>query len=67
MSSVAKYSPADVADAEGVATHLVKSGYFADARDVSKAVTKILFGRSIGLDPLSSMASRSCPPGRWLA
>jgi hypothetical protein len=64
MSSVAKYSPADVADAEGVATHLVKSGYFADARDVSKAVTKILFGRSIGLDPLSSMTGINLVQGK---
>lgn len=45
-----------LSQAEKIAIHFQKSGYFADARDVSKAVTKILFGASLGLDPMASMS-----------
>lgn len=55
---------ADVDKAMKVAEHMAKSGYFADARDVSKAVTKILFGQSIGLDPFSCMSGIIIVQGR---
>lgn len=37
------------------ATHMVKSGYFADAKDVSQAVVKILAGQEMGFGPFASM------------
>lgn len=38
-----------------LADHLVKSGFFKECRDVSKAITKIMLGRSMGIDPTNSM------------
>lgn len=50
-------SPAtELRQAEELATHFIKSGFFSDTRDLSKAVTKILMGRQLGLDPLASMS-----------
>jgi len=37
------------------ATHMVKSGYFVDAKDVSQAVVKILAGQEMGFGPFASM------------
>jgi hypothetical protein len=34
---------------------LARSGYFKDARDASQAVVKVLFGREIGIGPVSAM------------
>lgn len=33
------------------------SGYFQDAQDAAKAVTKIIYGRELGLSPIVSMSS----------
>lgn len=40
---------------EGMAQHFIKSGYFKDASDPSKAVVKIMAGREVGLPPVASM------------
>lgn len=45
----------DVKAVEGVAQQFIKSGFFTDARDTAKAVTKIMIGSSLGLDPFASM------------
>lgn len=36
---------------------LQRSGYFKDVRDQAQAVTKILFGRELGISPINSMSS----------
>ena len=36
---------------------LQASGYFRDVRDQAQAVTKILFGRELGISPINSMAA----------
>jgi hypothetical protein len=36
---------------------LQASGYFKDVRDQAQAVTKILFGRELGVSPISSMST----------
>ena len=36
---------------------LQASGYFKDVRDQAQAVTKILFGRELGISPINSMSS----------
>lgn len=38
-----------------LAGHLAKSGYFADAKDASQAVVKVLYGMEIGVSPIASM------------
>lgn len=35
---------------------LQRSGYFKDVRDQAQAVTKILFGRELGISPINSMS-----------
>src|SRR5512139_1417429 len=47
-----------------VAAHFVKSGYFQDASDVSKAVVKIMAGREIGFGPFASMTNIYIIQGR---
>src|SRR5512139_1649848 len=47
-----------------VAAHFVKSGYFQDASDVSKAVVKILAGREFGFGPFASMTNIYIIQGR---
>jgi hypothetical protein len=47
-----------------VATHFVKSGYFQDASDVSKAIVKIMAGREFGFGPFSSMTNIYIIQGR---
>lgn len=42
-------------DPMGLADHFAKSGFFSDARDVSKAVVKIVAGEELGLGPMASM------------
>lgn len=42
-------------DPMGLAEHFARSGFFADARDVSKAVVKIVAGEELGLGPMASM------------
>lgn len=48
-------SGATLATVEGLAQHFVKSGFFQDAKDVSKAVVKILAGQELGFPPMASM------------
>lgn len=48
-------APAGGVDVLTLAEHFVKSGFFQDSRDVSKAVVKILFGAEHGIGPVSSM------------
>lgn len=40
---------------EDLAKHFLRSGYFKDVNDVSKAVVKIVAGRELGLPPFASM------------
>jgi hypothetical protein len=40
---------------EGMAVHLVKSGYFRDVNDPHKAVVKLLAGRELGMPPIASL------------
>ena len=47
-----------------VAQAFVKSGYFSDAADVSKAIVKILAGREFGFGPFSSMTNIYIIQGR---
>lgn len=42
-------------DPEKLAEHFVKSGFFKDASDLSKAVVKIVAGQEMGLGPMASM------------
>lgn len=44
-------------DITETAQHLTRSGYFKDARDVSQAVVKVLYGREIGVGPVTAMMS----------
>lgn len=39
-----------------LAEHFSKSGYFQDAKDISKAVVKIIAGQELGFGPMASMA-----------
>lgn len=45
----------DAMSVETVCQHLARSGYFKDASDVSKAVVKVLYGREIGVGPVTAM------------
>jgi hypothetical protein len=47
-----------------VATHFVKSGYFQDVGDVSKAIVKIMAGREFGFGPFASMTNIYIIQGR---
>lgn len=42
---------------ESLAQHLVKSGLFPSDRDISKAITKITLGKTLGLDPMTAMSN----------
>lgn len=52
------------ADIESIAGHLVKSGFFKDASDLSKAVVKVLYGAEIGIGPVQAMAGIHIVEGR---
>jgi hypothetical protein len=41
---------------EALANHMVKSGFFANINDVSKAIMKIQFGKELGIPPMASMS-----------
>lgn len=51
-------------DIEKLAGHFVKSGYFQDASDVSKAVVKIQAGREFGFGAFASMTNIYIIQGR---
>jgi hypothetical protein len=59
-----KLAVRDEMDLESVAQHFVKSGYFQDASDVSKAVVKIYAGRELGFGAFSSMTGIYIISGR---
>lgn len=42
-------------DPEGLMNHFARSGLFKDARDVSKAIVKAVFGEELGIGPGASM------------
>lgn len=46
----------NAADLQTVAQIFVKSGFFQDTADISKAQVKIMAGREIGLEPFASMS-----------
>ena len=43
---------------------LVKSGFFADSRDASQAIVKVLAGRELGFGPIASMTGFYIVKGR---
>jgi hypothetical protein len=43
---------------------IVKSGYFADAKDASQAIIKVLAGKELGLGPIASMTGIYIVKGR---
>lgn len=43
---------------------LVKSGFFADSRDASQAIVKVLAGRELGFGPIASMTGVNIIKGR---
>src|SRR3989304_1985644 len=43
---------------------LVKSGFFADSRDASQAIVKVLAGRELGFGPIASMTGFYIIKGR---
>jgi hypothetical protein len=49
-TTLSQSNPIELAD------HFVKSGYFKDANDLSKAVVKIVAGEELGLGPMASMS-----------
>ena len=53
-SSVLATFEAD-APVESMAQHMIRSGFFKDARDVSQAIVKIHAGRELGFPPVASM------------
>ena len=60
MNELAKQTPAQLAESDGMTTdqlanHFIKSGFFKDARDVSQAIVKIQAGRELGFGPMQSM------------
>lgn len=42
-------------ESKDLAKHFAQSGYFADAREMSQAVVKILAGQEIGIPPVAAM------------
>lgn len=51
-------------DIRSVADALVKSKFFADARDASQAIVKILMGRELGFAPMASMTGINVIQGK---
>jgi hypothetical protein len=51
------YQVETLEDMKEVADIFVKSGLFADARDIPKAIVKIMAGKELGLDAFASMRS----------
>lgn len=51
-------------DVTTLGTHLVRSGFFADSKDVSQAVVKVLAGRELGIGPVASMTGIFIVKGR---
>lgn len=54
---VAQGGTQDYAAAYKVAESFQKSGYWTDAKDIHKAVVKVLIGQSLGIDPMSAMSN----------
>jgi hypothetical protein len=53
MNALVQYRDFD--EVQRVSKAMVASGYFKDAADVAKAITKIMAGQEMGLGPFSSM------------
>ncbi len=51
-------------NATALAQHFIKSGYFKDITDVSKAVVKILAGQEMGIGPFAAMSGINVVQGR---
>lgn len=58
-----QYKPTDLST-ESLGAVLVKSGYFADTRDVAQAIVKVLAGRELGFGPIASMQGVYIVKGR---
>lgn len=56
--------PTSFEELSNIATAMVKSGYFQDARDVSQAIVKILAGREMGIGAFQSMQAIYIIQGR---
>jgi hypothetical protein len=55
---------ADFVDAKGFADLCVKSGLFKDTTDMAKAVMKISYGRSLGIDEVTAMQAINIISGK---
>ena len=51
-------------DVNTLATHYIKSGWFKDTTDVSKAVVKIMTGAELGIGPTASMVGINIIEGK---
>lgn len=58
-----QYKPTELGT-ESLGAVLVKSGYFADTRDVAQAIVKVLAGRELGFGPIASMQGVYIVKGR---
>lgn len=48
----------------GLASHFVKSGWFKDTTDISKAVVKIMAGQELGVGPMAAMTGINIIQGK---
>lgn len=55
-NTLTTHTPDQIKNPILLAEHFVKSGYFKDTNDISKAVTKIVAGSELGFGPMASMA-----------
>ncbi|MGH2586604.1 MAG: hypothetical protein ACRDJE_16945, partial [Dehalococcoidia bacterium] len=47
--------PVEPNSIEGLAQHFVKSGFFKNSTDLSKAIVNILYGQEVGIGPVQAM------------
>lgn len=65
MSNIVTYK--DETPVAELAKHFVQSGYFADTRQLSQAIVKILAGRELGIGPMAAMQGINIISGRTTA
>ena len=65
-NALTRYTPADETgmNLAQLGAAIVKSGYFADAKDASQAIIKVLAGKELGLGPIASMTGIYIVKGR---
>lgn len=64
-NEIVRYTPPEnTMDIREVGNVLVKSGYFADVREASQAMVKIMAGQELGIGPIQSMMGLYIVKGR---